>query len=336
VPVQPRTVAKDRDALTPSRATADPTAAALQVERRLTHRAQLTPLVPHRPMLRALAPRVAPRRRLGGDNVRLTQRWTRARTHDVPHALAWFPAKATASFGDVRRRWPTLQAVRLARRPTLARFFRAHHGRTAAVITTRLEASKNAVARTTEDGGSAPPPLLGPALVAPRRVPVHALADVDTAMAPRAHAHPTFPWLDAWPGAGAVVAPRLRVAFGEHRARRPAAAARPPEAGRAPVTARRGQTSWVHWRGPGPTCLRHTCVDWAAASLRPSCWAPGYDPQHRDQGTSHHAAVRALAFQWRRIRLRGWPERTPDDEATDLQALQRRGSSLIPNLAQSS
>jgi Transposase len=69
-PVNPRTVAKDRAAFTPSRATDDPTDAARQVELLLTHRDQLTPLVPHSPMMRALAPRVAHRRRLVGDKVR--------------------------------------------------------------------------------------------------------------------------------------------------------------------------------------------------------------------------------------------------------------------------
>jgi hypothetical protein len=52
-------------------------------------------------------------------------------------------------------RWPTLKAVQLARRTTLEHFFRAHHVRSADVITTRLEAIKNARALTTDDGISA-------------------------------------------------------------------------------------------------------------------------------------------------------------------------------------
>jgi len=43
--------------------------------------------------------------------------------------------------------------------------------------------------------------------------------------------------------------------------------------------------------------------------------------------------VRALAFKWIRILYRCWQERTPYDEATYLQALTRRGSSLLKNLA---
>jgi hypothetical protein len=136
-----------------------------------------------------------------------------------PHVLQWFQDKDTAIFGDCLSRWPTLKAVQLARRPTLERFFRAHHVRAADVITTRIEAIKNAVALTTDAGVVVPHTLLVQALVAQLRVTWHAMADFDTAMAQRAQAHPDFPLFDAVPGAGAVCAPRLLVAFGAQRER---------------------------------------------------------------------------------------------------------------------
>ena len=86
-----------------------------------------------------------------------------------------------------------------------------------------MEAMKHAVARTTDAGVIAPHTLLGQALVAQLRVTLQAIADFDTAMAQRAHAHPDFPVFDALPGAGAVLAPRLLVAFGEQRERFPSA-----------------------------------------------------------------------------------------------------------------
>jgi hypothetical protein len=103
-----------------------------------------------------------------------------------------------------------LQAVQLARRATLERFFRAHHVRSADVITTRIEAIKNAMALTTDAGVIAPHTLLVHALVAQRRVTLQAIADFDTAMAQRAQAQPDFPLCDALPGAGAVFAPVYR------------------------------------------------------------------------------------------------------------------------------
>jgi len=140
---------------------------------------------------------------------------------------------------------------------------------------------------------SPPKVLLVHALVAQLRVTLQAIADFDQAMAQRAQDHPDFPVFDALPGAGAVCAPRLLVAFGAPRERFTSAAARQTYAGIAPVTARRGQKSWVPWRLQGPTFLRHTCVEWAAASTRHACWAQVYSPQQRDQGKAHQAAVRA-------------------------------------------
>src|SRR6266852_5002065 len=61
-PVNPLTVAKYREAFTPSRAKDDPTDAALQVALLLTHRDQVPPRKPQSPARRALAPLVAHRR----------------------------------------------------------------------------------------------------------------------------------------------------------------------------------------------------------------------------------------------------------------------------------
>src|SRR2546427_6795585 len=71
-PGPPLTLAKDRDAFTPSPAQDEPPAAELPRERRRTPRDPLKPRTPQRPAMRARAPRVAPRRRLVGDHVRLT------------------------------------------------------------------------------------------------------------------------------------------------------------------------------------------------------------------------------------------------------------------------
>jgi transposase len=335
-PVNPLTVAKYREAFTPSRAKDDPTDAELQAELLLKHRDKLTPLVPHSPTMRALAQLVEHRRRLVGDKVRLTNRLTSALKNYFPHVLQWFQDKDTAIFCDFLSRWPTLKAAQLARRATLESFFRAHHVRSADVITIRIEAIKNAVARTTAAGVSAPNTLLVQALIAQLRVTLQAIADFDTAIAQRAQAHPDFPLFDALPGAGNVCAPRLLVAFGEQRERFTSAEELQKYAGIAPVTERSGKKAWVHWRLQCPTFLRQTFVEWAAESIRHSFWAQVYYQQQRDKGQAHQAAVRAWAFKWIRILYRCWQERLPYDESTYLQALHRRGSSLIQNLAKAS
>lgn len=331
-PVNPLTLAKYREAFTPSRAKDDPTDAELQVELLLKHRDKLTPLSPQSPTMRALAQLVEQRRRLVGDKVRLTNRLTSALKNYFPHVLQWFQEKDTGIFCDFLSHWPTLKAAQLARRTTLERFFRAHHVRSADVITTRIEAIKSAVALTTDEGVVTPNTLLVQALVAQLRVTLQAIADFDKAIAQRAQDHPDFPLFDALPGAGAVFAPRLLVAFGEQRERYASAEELQKYAGIAPVTERSGKKAWVHWRLQCPTFLRQTFVEWAAESTRHSFWAQVYYQQQRDKGKAHQAAVRALAFKWIRILYRCWQARTPYDESVYLQALKRRSAPLLHHL----
>jgi transposase len=335
-PVNPLTLARYREAFTPSHAKDDPSDAALQRELLLTHRDTLTPLNPQSPAIRALEPRVEHRRRLVGDNVRLTHRLTSALKNSFPHVLQWCDDPDTTIFCDFLTQWPTLKAVQLARRSTLERFFRAHHVRYADVIDQRRQAIKNAPPLTTDAGGIAPPALLVQALVRQLRVTLQAIDDFDAAIAQRAQSHPDCPLFTSLPGAGAVLAPRLLAAFGEPRDRYTSADELQKYAGIAPVTERSGNKSWVHWRLPCPTVLRQTFVEWAAESIRHSCWARAYDQQQRHKGTSHQAAVRALAFKGIRILFRCWHNRTPYDESVDLNALERRGSPLIHNLVRDS
>jgi transposase len=201
------------------------------------------------------------------------------------------------------------------------------------VIEKRIQAIKTAMPLTTDEGVIAPNILFVQALVSQLRVTLHAIEDFDTAIAQRAQSHPDFPLFQALPSAGPVFAPRLLVAFGEQRARYASGAALQQYAGLAPVTERSGKKSWVHWRLQCPKFLRQTFVEWAAESIQHSFWARVYYQQQRDKGQAHQAAVRALAFKWLRILYRCWQDRTPYDESTYLHALNRRGSSLIQNLA---
>ena len=133
----------------------------------------------------------------------------------------------------------------------------------------------------------------------------------------------------ALPGAGSILAPRLLVAFGEQRERYASAAQLQQYAGVAPVLERSGKKCWVHWRLACPTFLRQTFVEWAGSTIPRSFWASAYYHRQRAKGSSHQAAVRALAYKWIRILYRCWQTRTPYDESVYLLALKHRGSPLI-------
>jgi Transposase len=219
LPVTPLPLARSRDAVTPSRAQDAPTDAALPRDGLRPPRDKRQPLTPQRPTRRALEQLGDHRRRVGGANVRSTTRLTSPLKNSFPPALQWLQDKDTRMFGDFRSRWPTLKAVHLARRSTLATCVRAHHVRSAAVVTQRINAIKAAPPLTTDEGIITPHALLVQALISQRRATWRAIQDFAHAITPWAQSHPDFPLFQSLPGAGPVCAPRLLVAFGEPRDR---------------------------------------------------------------------------------------------------------------------
>src|SRR5262247_2523050 len=149
-PINPLTLARYREAFTPSRAKDDPTDAALQLELLLTHRDKLQPLKPQSPAMRALTQLVEHRRRVVNDKVRMTNHLTSTLKNYFPHVLQWFQEKDTRIFCDFLSRWPTLKAAQRARRTTLETFFRDHHVRSEDVIAQRRHAIQAATPLTTD------------------------------------------------------------------------------------------------------------------------------------------------------------------------------------------
>src|SRR5262245_5608476 len=192
-PLNPLTLARYREAFTPSRANADPTDAARQLALRLTPRDKLQPLHPQRPAMRALEQLVAQRRRVVGDNVRITNRLTSTLKNSCPQVLQGFPDNDTPICCDFLRRWPTRNAAHLARRSTLATFCRDHHGRSADVVAQRLHAIKAATPLTTDEGVIAPNAVLVQALVHHLRGTLEAIETFENAIAQRAQSHPDVP-----------------------------------------------------------------------------------------------------------------------------------------------
>jgi transposase len=335
-PVNPTTLAKYREAFSPSGAKDDPSDAELVLEVLLTHPERFKPLNPQSAQMRTLEHLVEQRRVLVDDQTRITNRLTDALKQHFPQPLQWFENKNTRLFCDFLSRWPTLKAVQLARRSTLERFFSEHNVHYREVIERRILGIKQATPLTTDEGIVAPNSLLVRALVVQLRAALEAIEMFNQAIAKLAPAHPDFDIFASFPAAGPVFAPRLLVAFGEQRERYACAAEAQKYAGIAPVTKRSGNSTWVHWRWQCPTFIRQTFVEWSALTIPRSFWARAYYEQQRRKGNSHQAAVRALAFKWLRILYRCWHDRTPYDEAAYLRALQKRGSPLIHNLAQSS
>ncbi len=331
-PVNPATLAKYREAFTPSHAKADPSDAEIALELLLCHRDKLKALSPQSASMRTLEQLVEQRRRLVGDRNRITNRLTGALKQYYPEVLDCFEEKDTLLFCDFLAHWPTPKDAKRARKATLAAFFREHHVRSAGLIEERLRVMKSATPLTEDVAVITPNRLLVQALVEQLRVALHAIARFDAEISTVSKTLPDYPLFSALPGAGPALAPRLLVAFGEQRQRYASAAEFQKYTGIAPVTESSGKKHWVHWRLRCSTFMRQTFVEWAAETITRSFWAGVYYRQQRAKGSSRQAALRALAFKWIRILYRCWQTRTPYDESTYLNALKRRGSPLLTSI----
>jgi transposase len=315
----------------PARGTGKSTAQ-FALELLLHYRAKLKAFTPQSVPMRTLLRLVEQRRRLVGDQSRISNRLTDALKQYFPDVLAWFADRDTLLFCDFLSRWPTLKQLKRARRTTLLSFFHDHHVRSQARIDERLHAIKSATALTDDPAVILPNQLLVLALVEQLRATLQAIERFDAEIATVSESMPDYSLFRALPGAGATLAPRLLAAFGEQRERYQSAAELQRYTGIAPVTESSGNKHWVHWRLQCPTFIRQTFVEWAGATIPRSFWAAAYYRQQRAKGCSHHAAVRALAFKWIRILYRCWQTRTPYDESTYLNALKRRGSPLLASM----
>jgi len=297
-PINPATLARHRQAFKPSGAKDDPTDAELALDLLVCHRERFTPLQPQSAAMRTLSHLVEQRRLLVNDKLRFTNRLGNALKQYYPQALAWFEQRDTPLFCDFLVRWPTLAQVKRAHRAGLERFFSNHNVRFANVVEERIRAIKAATALTTDEAVISAFRLQVQVLVEQLRTTPQAIDRFDRQIAKLAPTLPDYALFSALPGAG----PHL-------------------------------QKSWVHWRWQCPTFLRQTFVEWAAQTINKSFWAAAFYRQHRDQGSTHQAAVRALAYKWIRILYRCWQTHTFYNEVTYLNALQRRGSPLFRHIA---
>jgi transposase len=328
-PINPSTLAKYREAFTPSRAKDDPTDAEFAVDLLLRHPDRFKPLQPQSLEMRALSSLVEQRRSLVNDKIRLTNRLRSALKHYYPQVLDWFDHIDTPLFCEFIRQWPTLSQVKRARKNTLETFFHQRNMRFAQVLEDRLAAIKTAIPLTLDDAIIIPYRLQIQVLIEQLSVTLEGIKQFDQEIEKIACQHTDYALFSALPGAGPSLAPRLLVAFGEQRARYSSAADLQKYAGVAPVTERSGKKHWVHWRWECPTFLRQTFTEWAAQTINKSFWAGQYYRQQRAKGSTYQAAVRALAFKWIRILYRCWQTGKPYDESTYLKALEQRGSSLL-------
>jgi transposase len=328
-PINPVTLARYREAFSPSGAKDDPSDAEYQCELVTHHRDRLTPWLPDDEKTRTLQLLVEHRRRLVGDRTRISNRLTAILKGYFPHVLGWFDDIRTHIVADFLLTFPSLDALARVKASSLERFFRRHHCYRSDTITRRVEAIKQAVPLTSDAAVIASSVVLVKALAAQMKTTIDAIAEFDRQIQALCATHPDFALFHALPGAGTVYASRLLAAFGARRDRFASAQEVARFSGIAPVLVRSGTKSVVRWRYLCPKFVRQAFHEYAGESIKHSTWARAYYDLQRARGKGHHAAVRALAFKWIRILWKCWQTHTPYDEATYLARLKANGSPLV-------
>jgi transposase len=334
-PVNPRTLARFREAFAPSRHKDDAPDAGFLAELLLRHRERLRAWHPDDERARTLRLLVEHRRRLVADQTRTSNRLTSLLKCYFPQVLEWFPDVRTTLVCDFLLRWPELAALKRARRETLLRFFRSHHSVRRDTLEARLAAIKGAVPLTSDRAVLRSSSVMARALAAQMKATRAAVAGLEREIAGLCAAHEDYELFASLPGAGPVYASRLTAALGSDRGRWQSADEVACLAGVAPVIERSGQSCWVRWRYFCPKFLRQSFHEYAGESIKHSFWARAYYESQREKGKGHHAAVRALAFKWVRIIFRCWQTRTAYDEVKYLEGLRRKGSPLLSYAANS-
>ncbi len=329
-PVHPATSRRFSMAFSPSGAKDDRPDAHTLLTILRGHRERLRALLPHEEATRRLGLLVEARRTMVDRRTLLSNQLTSLLKNYYPQALLLTGEKRSAALAlDFLERWPELKSLQRALPQTLRRFYSAHAVRRPEAIATRLELVRTARPLTTDRALCEVSILEMRVLVAEMRLLEKHIAQIEKTISAAFHDHPEAELFAHLPGAGAALAPRLMVLFGEDRERWLSPAQMQTYYGIAPVIEKSGRQRWVHWRWNAPVFARQTLVEWAGVTVKFSAWAKAYYQQQRTRQKTHAVILRSLAFKWLRILWRCWKERKPYHEPTYLARLQQRNPALF-------
>ena len=330
-PINPLTLQKYREAFVTSRAKDDTQDAEYLADLLLNHHAQLPVWAPEDSATRAVQQLVFHRRAVVDERTALTNRLQALLKQYYPQALTlcgedlWRPL-ATAFL----LKWSSLQAVQKAKPATVTQFYYLHGSRSAKLLEQRLALVETAVPVTDELAVLGSFVLRVQLLCRQLQQLQRTLGEFDQQLAAAYAAHPDRIIFASLPGAGPVLGPRLLASLGANRERFVASAAQLQcYTGVAPVTKRSGGSCRIHRRYLCPKFHRQSFHEYAKESILWSRWAAAYYLQQRTRGSTHHTAVRALAFKWQRVIWRCWQDQQPYEEARYEATLRRRGSPIV-------
>jgi transposase len=332
-PVNPKQLARFREAIAPSGAKDDPSDAALLLELLTKHRQHLRPWRPDDPKTRLIGQLAEDRRRLVEDRTRLTNALKSRLKQYFPLALEVLGELDTELACQFLLKWGSLEELQQEAPQAIAAFYRTWKCRHPQLIEERLKKIAAAVPLVTDPAILESGRMMVQSLARQLLSLVEPIANYDRQLTKLMDEHADADIFRSFPGAGAALAPRLLAAFGTDRERLESAGQVQAYSGIAPVMVRSGSTCRVRRRWACNKFLRQTFHEFAGLSLKHSAWAKAYYDQLRARGVKHQAAVRSLAFKWIRILFRCWQTRTLYNEVHYFQELYRKQSPLLKFMA---
>lgn len=328
-PIHALSLARYRQAFSPSGAKDDPSDAEIALDLMLKYPSKVKPLRSSSKEVRVLSHFVEQRRLLIDDKRRQVNRLISALKQYYPQPLEWFSHRDSDLFCDFLLRWPSLQSLKRSREKTIRMFFQSRGGNAVTLTDKRINAIKSSIPLTHDEAIILAHQILVCSLVKQIKVLIENIRIYDLEIHSLFSRMPDAHIFESLPGTGPCLAPRLLAAIGDDRDRFTTAQQLQNFAGLSPVTERSGKKSWVHWRWQCAKFIRQSFVEWAAKSIYQSYWAELYYQQQREKGKSHQSAVRALAYKWARIVFSCWKTKQPYDESTYLKSLRDKKSPLL-------
>jgi transposase len=326
-PVNPKSLARYREALSPSRAKDDMRDARYLCQFVRDHYTSLRALEPEDPQTRALLRLVENRRRLVDIRTSLVQQIVDELKTYYPQALEMIGAKLASDLTvSFLKKWPTLAELKKAKPEQLRKFYYAMNSRSEELILKRLDIVAKAVPLTEDEGIVLPAKMMVLALVKQVESSMEQVEALESEIQKRFDAHPDSFIFKSLPGAGPAFAVRLMVAFGANRGRLSSAEELQSFSGIAPITVSSGKSKVVRFRHAAPKFLRQTFHEFAKYSLVTCPWAKAVYEEMINNGKKHQEAIRKVAFKWQRILWKMWKDRQLYNEERYMEALKKRGS----------
>lgn len=326
-PLNPLTSSGFRKAFRPSGAKDDRTDARLHLTILTHHRNQLLQWSQLDPEDQSLLLLCENRRKMINVQVDLRNRLASVLQGYYPQALTLAGADLASPLACAfLLKWPDLRSLKRAKRETIRKFYYGHGCRRGDLIEQRLDAIAQAQPVTEDSSLLEPEILYMQGLVAQLEALRRGLVTIEAATSDAFEAHPDATIWKSFPGAGAVLAPRLAAAWTSDRNRFEAAQDMQIFSGTAPVRKASGKIETVHRRFHRPRFLHQSFWEHAKNSTLYCQWAKTYIEDQVARGKKKSSAYRSLAFKWQRIMFACWRDRTPYDEGTYQAALQRSGS----------